>query len=207
MRRGAPVLRLLVSIAVAALCGCASTEAGFGLPVLDADDAQAAIASGAAEPASLAGTLHVESNGCFTWTAASGADDGDGAWIVWPAEARQDGDVVVLGSGARVGENDDLEVVGAVVTLDDLPDGATPGFVLRLVRRLLRRRRTRRPRTHGGRQPGDPRCSRLIADNAHYVNSRREREARIGTFALPDPGFGLLADRQMTVSSGVVLVD
>ena len=120
-RAGAAVV---VGIALAALCGCASDEAGFGLPVLDADDAQAAIASGAAEQASLAGTLRVESNGCFTWSDASGAEDLDGAWIVWPAEARQDGDAVVLGSGARVGENDDIDVVGAAVELDDLPDGA-----------------------------------------------------------------------------------
>jgi hypothetical protein len=117
---------VLVSVAVAALSGCASTEAGFGLPVLDADDAQAAIATGSAEPASQAGTLHVESNGCFTWMAASETDAGNGAWIVWPADARQDADVVVLGSGARVGEDDDLEVEGAVVALEDLPDGATP---------------------------------------------------------------------------------
>ena len=152
-RAGAAVL---VGIALAAFCGCASDEAGFGLPVLDTDDAQAAIASGSSEPASLAGTLHVESNGCFTWSAASEADDSDGAWIVWPAEARQDADVVVLGSGARVGENDDLEVVGAVVALDDLPDGATSGLVLRLVRRLLRCRRTRSCSSSQRLSPGEP---------------------------------------------------
>ncbi len=114
---------IIAVVALAALAGCASTEAGFGLPTLETADAETAISTGSAEPGSLTGALHVESNGCFTWTAANDTDEADGAWIIWPAGGRQDGDAVVLGSGARVGEGGDLEAVGAVVALDDLPQG------------------------------------------------------------------------------------
>lgn len=114
---------VFVAATMVLLSGCASDEGGFGLPTLDAQDAEAAIASGAAVARSVTGALEVEANGCFTWT---GDADEDGTWIVWPADAEQDADVVVLGSGRRVADGDALDAVGAVVELDDLPDGTNP---------------------------------------------------------------------------------
>ena len=105
-------------------CGSSSSQAGFGLLVLDSSDAGAAIASGSAASGSHAGTLTVESNGCFTWHATDEAE-ADSAWIVWPEGARQDGAEVVLGSGEHAADGDALDAVGAIVSLADLPDGAT----------------------------------------------------------------------------------
>ena len=121
----ARVAALLVGVgALLMLGGCAGSEAGFGLPTLDDQDAGSAIgASGsAAQPRS--GHLLVESNGCFTWRADNATRPEDGAWIVWPADARQDADVVVLGSGERIADGAALDAVGASVDLGDLPEGA-----------------------------------------------------------------------------------
>ena len=112
---------LLWALVLMLLTGCSSTEAGFGLPVLDTSDAASVIAAGGTEPRRMSGTLALETNGCFTWRSEEGAEERP--WIVWPDDARQDGDGVILGSGARIGDGDSLEVVGAVVALAVLPDG------------------------------------------------------------------------------------
>ena len=117
---------LLGGAVLISLTGCSSSEAGFGLPVLDDAQAESVLAGADADVEPTSGNLAVESNGCFTWR--SGSDDAahaDRAWIVWPDDARQDGAEVVLGSGARIGEGAALDVVGAVVALADLPDGNT----------------------------------------------------------------------------------
>ncbi len=104
--------------------GCATadtgTEAGFGLPRMTAQDVADAITVPAAD---RAGALDVASNGCFHW---SSADDDDGAWIVWPEDAEQDADVVVLGSGERIGADSALTGRGRIVELADLPAGGDP---------------------------------------------------------------------------------
>jgi hypothetical protein len=122
-----PVLVLVAALSMPmwlTACANSSSEAGFGLPVLDSSDAAAAIDSGSMASGSHAGTLTVERNGCFTWHAGNEAE-ADSVWIVWPEGARQDGAVVVLSSGERVSGGDALEAVGAIVSLADLPDGAT----------------------------------------------------------------------------------
>jgi hypothetical protein len=110
-----------------ALCGCAGglddSEGGFGLGTLDADSADAALASAGVDPVNRSGALSVASNGCFMW---SSDDDADGAWLVWPAEARQSDDGVILGDGEQVGDGDRLEAIGSLVALSDLPDGGNP---------------------------------------------------------------------------------
>jgi hypothetical protein len=111
---------LFATLGLVSLSGCASSEAGFGLPTLDASAASAAIAEGDAEPGPVSGTLAVESNGCFTWSAGEGTER---TWVVWPDDARHDGDGVILGSGERIVAGAQLEGVGAVVELADLPDG------------------------------------------------------------------------------------
>lgn len=113
----------------AGLAGCfglgsgSGSEAGFGLPTLDEGDASTTIAAAAARAEPIAGRLVVERNGCFTWRSTDGDQAADGAWIVWPEGSRQVGDEVVLESGVRVLYGDLIEAVGAVVALDDLPDG------------------------------------------------------------------------------------
>lgn len=104
-----------------ALAGCASTEAGFGLPTLSA--ATAAGILGGSSPSTVHGTLRTASNGCFLWAGEQGSAE-DGAWIVWPDAASEDADVVVLSGAERVRDGDALTAVGAVVRLADLPDGA-----------------------------------------------------------------------------------
>ena len=114
---------LLATLGLLFLSGCTDSEAGFGLPTLDASGASAAIAEGDAEPGPVSGALAVESNGCFTWSAGEGADR---PWVVWPDDARHDGDGVILGSGERIVAGAHLEGVGAEVELADLPDGGNP---------------------------------------------------------------------------------
>jgi hypothetical protein len=120
MTRRSPLPVLLPALGLAFLSGCASSEVGFGLPTLDASAASAAIADGDAEPRPVSGTLAVESNGCFTWSTGEGADR---LWVVWPDDARQDGDGVILGSGERIVAGSELEGLGANVELADLPGG------------------------------------------------------------------------------------
>jgi hypothetical protein len=120
--RRSPLLMLPALLALV-LSGCTSSEVGFGLPTLDASAASAATADGGAEPGPVSGTLAVESNGCFTW---STHDRADGPWVVWPDDAKQDGDAVILGSGERIVAGAALEGVGAIVELVDLPDGSNP---------------------------------------------------------------------------------
>jgi hypothetical protein len=114
---------LLPALGLVFLSGCTSSEAGFGLPTLDASGASAAVAEGDVEPGPVAGTLAVESNGCFTWSTGEAADR---PWVVWPDDARQDGDGVILGSGERIVAGSELEGVGAKVELADLPGGSNP---------------------------------------------------------------------------------
>ncbi|MEU1970369.1 hypothetical protein ABZ477_01795 [Microbacterium sp. NPDC019599] len=121
MARPVAVLALAALVAVISGCSEAESEAGFGLPTLDSEEA-AAVAQSAGVPAgSVGGALAVESNGCFTWRSD---DEADGAWLVWPDDARQDGDAVVLGEGARITDGARIAGSGAVVSLADLPDGA-----------------------------------------------------------------------------------
>ena len=114
---------LLPALVLVFLSGCTSSEAGLGLPVLSTSDAEAAIAAGDAEPGPVSGTLAVEPNGCFTWNSGEGADR---PWVVWPDDARHDGDGVILGSGERIVAGAELDGVGADVELADLPDGRNP---------------------------------------------------------------------------------
>lgn len=113
---------------IIALSGCAGRpddfEAGFGLGTLDSEDATSALESAGVEQQNLSGALAVAPSGCFTWSSDEGAHSADGAWLVWPADARPDGDGVVLGDGRRVADGDRIGASGALVTLSDLPDGA-----------------------------------------------------------------------------------
>lgn len=114
-----PAIGLFV---VLALAGCTSSEAGFNLPTLSETDAAKFLDLYSEVPRSLAGSLTVESNGCFTWN--SDDPDSDGAWIVWPGDASQDDDEVVLGAGERVGDGDAMNVTAGTVPLEELPQGA-----------------------------------------------------------------------------------
>ena len=105
------------------LSGCSSSEVGFGLPTLSPSDASAAIASGGAEPGPVSGELAVESNGCFSWSTGEGTVR---PWVVWPDDAKHDGDGVILGSGERVAAGAELEGIGAEVELADLPHAENP---------------------------------------------------------------------------------
>lgn len=113
-------------VAGSMLVGCSSTsapdEGGFGLGTLTAQDAQAALARAGVTPESLHGMLKVRGDGCFTWSGESG----DGAWIVWPDAAdadRDDGGRVVLAGGEVVSDGSALSAEGALIALDDLPEG------------------------------------------------------------------------------------
>jgi len=120
-----PLVTALALVAGTALSGCASTEAGFGLPTLTAGEAEAAIDRADTQPEQLSGTIALETNGCFTWTSTQqDAVAPERAWIVWPEGFRQDGAVVVLDSGERVGDGDAVAALAAPATLADLPDGA-----------------------------------------------------------------------------------
>lgn len=117
------VLALAAVAAVVALssgCSASDSEAGFGLPTLDPEEAASAAASAGSQEQSVNGALAVESNGCFTWRSD---DDADGAWLVWPDDASQDADVVVLGDGRRLTDGDPVAGSAVLVTLADLPDG------------------------------------------------------------------------------------
>lgn len=113
-----------LAISLLGLVGCSGmeTEAGFGLPTLSDAEAKSVTSAHGSAPTIAVGTLTVESNGCFTLE-GSDAADGRRAWIVWPDGAHQDGDVVVLGSGARVGSGNDLSGHATRVDLSDLPGG------------------------------------------------------------------------------------
>jgi hypothetical protein len=105
------------------LAGCSATnaEAGFGLPTLDAKQMQSVATVGGSTAETTFGTLIVESNGCFTFEDSSGSE-ASRAWIIWPDTARQEGDEVVLGSGARLGDGDSLSGRVAYVELSALPE-------------------------------------------------------------------------------------
>ena len=111
------------------LVGCGGTsgpdEGGFGLGSLTAEDGRSAFAGAGVTPEPLRGTLRVRDDGCFTWSGESG----DGAWIVWPDAAhsdRDDGGRVVLDGGEVVSDGSALSAKGALIALDDLPDGGNP---------------------------------------------------------------------------------
>ena len=113
-----------VLVLAAGLAGCsqAESEAGYGLPTLASEAQSAVLAETGASRAAVSGTLVVEPNGCFSLEASDDAG-ARRAWVVWPDTARQDGDVVVLDSGARIGQGDHLDVSGAYVDLSSLPHG------------------------------------------------------------------------------------
>lgn len=106
------------------LAGCASDEAGFGLPHLSADEAASVLDGNGGALGPVSGSMNVESNGCFTWE--SDDAESDGAWIIWPEDAAQDDDEVVLGSQERVGDGDHLTVNASTVKLNELPHGDDP---------------------------------------------------------------------------------
>lgn len=104
---------LAVGVVAVMLVGCSDTTGGFGLPT-----------ESPAQPipgtrTELAGTLHVESDGCFTWEGTDGAH----RWVVWPRGAGQD-----LTDGARVrvagrviGEGDAVAGSGMLADASVLP--------------------------------------------------------------------------------------
>lgn len=107
------------------LVGCTATDsdAGFGLPTLDAEQMQNVVSAAGSTADTRVGTLTVESNGCFTFE-DSARSGGSAAWIVWPDTAHQEGDEVVLGSGARLGHGDSLSGRAAYVGLSALPESS-----------------------------------------------------------------------------------
>ncbi|MGF2948023.1 hypothetical protein [Microbacterium alcoholitolerans] len=114
-------------IAVAALTGCGSGdgEAGFGLGDLSPQGRAEVLVSAGVSASALEGALAVAGNGCFLWE----GDVGDSAWIVWPDSAepdRSDGAGVILDDGSAVTDGSPLRGLGALVTLEDLPAGASP---------------------------------------------------------------------------------
>ncbi|RPF26904.1 hypothetical protein [Georgenia muralis] len=111
----------LTAAAVLAGCTDATDDAlgGFGLPVVDPDDVPG-------EREQLTGVVHVERDGCFTWT---GDGDGDGdsetderRWVVWPRGAEQDGDRVRLEDGDEITDGDTLTGTGLRADAAALPD-------------------------------------------------------------------------------------
>ncbi|WP_447924456.1 hypothetical protein [Georgenia muralis] len=105
----------LTAMAVLAGCTDATDDAlgGFGLPVLDPDDVPG-------EREQLSGVMHVESNGCFTWTGEGDPDEG--RWVVWPRGAEQDGDRVRLAGGDEVTDGDTITGSGLRADAAALPD-------------------------------------------------------------------------------------
>ncbi|MDT0157199.1 hypothetical protein Q9R19_06120 [Microbacterium sp. ARD32] len=123
MHRWACMAGLLVVVSSLSACGTAPTdEGGFGLGTLSSEDAvRAADAAGVVE-GPLQGWLAVSSSGCFHWS----GDIGDGAWIVWPDSARlddADGARVVLENGEVIAAGSTLSGFGAIIALEDLPQG------------------------------------------------------------------------------------
>ncbi|NCT92319.1 hypothetical protein GXB85_15365 [Cellulomonas sp. APG4] len=107
---------LLVTVALA-VTGCTGspgdTQDGFGLPT--SSPTMLAELPGATRP--VEGTLRVATNGCFLWSDDGGAE----RWVLWPPDARHDGDHVRLADGTRVGEGAELRGTGIAVDAADLP--------------------------------------------------------------------------------------
>ncbi len=119
---------LLLLPAVLLLTGCglddpASTEAGFGLATLSADEAAAAADSAGSSFSYREGRLAVAANGCLHWASD---DELDGSWMVWPDGYAEDGSGVIPADGVRVGEGGRITGTSAPVALADLPEGADP---------------------------------------------------------------------------------
>jgi hypothetical protein len=118
------VLAVTASLLLTATaCGTEDEDAslgGFGLPV------RSGVGAVDAPQQELAGALHVESNGCFTW------DDGSASrpWVVWPDGAEHAGDQVVLPDGTAVGAGDPLVGTGGRVDADAFEDWANPDSYL-----------------------------------------------------------------------------
>ena len=107
----------LTAMAVLAACTDATDDAqgGFGLPVVDPDDVPG-------EREQLTGVMHVEVDGCFTWT-GDGDGDADGRrWVVWPRGAEHDGDRVRLADGGEITEGDVITGTGLRTDAAVLPD-------------------------------------------------------------------------------------
>lgn len=115
MRHRVPWLSAAAVLLLAA-CGTDDPDqgmAGFGLPTVAPDDIDG-------PRTELAGTLHVERDGCFTW---SGDDDvSERRWAVWPASASHDGDHVALGDGSTVTEGDAVVGTGVRAEASSLPE-------------------------------------------------------------------------------------
>src|SRR5690606_27278312 len=105
----APVALLL------AACGADpdDSQAGFGLPTVSPDQVAGARTD-------LSGTMHVESNGCFTWTGDD--EESERRWVVWPASASHDGDRVDLGDGRSLTDGDAVVGTGLRADADVLPE-------------------------------------------------------------------------------------
>lgn len=91
------------------LAGC-SAMGGFGLPSVPPGSIP-----GPREV--LVGTLHVEDNGCFTWSGPGS----ERRWVVWPRNAEQDDVFVLLGDGTAVTDGDTLTGTGIRADADVLP--------------------------------------------------------------------------------------
>lgn len=117
----------MIALLAVTACGGSldSSEGGFGLGELSAEDTAEVFASAGVAPEPMNGQLRVQDNGCFTWS----GEQADGAWIVWPESAGLDGEnggQVMLDGGERVGDGSPLRGAGAVVALEDLPGGSNP---------------------------------------------------------------------------------
>lgn len=108
---------------MAVLAGCTDATddslGGFGLPVVDPEDVPG-------ERERLTGVMHVERDGCFTWT-GDGDGDSEGEtderrWVVWPRGAEQDGDRVRLEDGSEVIDGAAITGSGLRADAAALPD-------------------------------------------------------------------------------------
>lgn len=117
-------MRICAAVAAAALvvlvtgCGVGepgSDEVGWGLPVLHDGEHVA----GAVTP--VDGAFRVEENGCFTLE----MPDGSRRWVVWPRDAEQADDTVVLPDGGVVADGDRVSGTGVVAGAEVLPTWST----------------------------------------------------------------------------------
>ena len=106
--------------ATLAACGAQEGEAmvGFGVP------RQQSVDEVTAERSPVSGTVLVADNGCLNLA----IDEVGLRWIVWPPGAAQhpeDASATVV-DGVTYRDGDPIAGVGALVSLTDLPDGASP---------------------------------------------------------------------------------
>lgn len=101
----------VATVVAGALCAGCSAMGGFGLPSVPPHSIP-----GSREV--LVGTLHVEDNGCFTWTGRGS----ERRWVIWPRTAEQEDVFVRLGDGTAVTDGDVLTGQGVRADAAVLPD-------------------------------------------------------------------------------------